>query len=196
MRFQCEIELPDEIQGSRCAPLRVWISYCSLWGCRCIAPPWYSGSRCAPWCGYRLRCSPWWYALWWQLMMIFRVAAHWQTFQVAAWWMESGILSSPLVTNSSSSRFKNDQHTSKNNQEINTNKQVIDWDVHWWFMMMSYLRWSWHDDYMTEMIRGDTWWHLKILEWHIDWWTNIGRWNFPSWEGVLIFAIAVKFHLG
>jgi len=87
MWFQVEIELIDEISGSRCAPLRVWISYCLIWHCIRIAPTWYSGLRCAPRCGYRLRCAPCWYALWWRLIMIFWVEARWQRFQVAAWWI-------------------------------------------------------------------------------------------------------------
>jgi len=76
---------------------------------------------------------------------------------------------------------------------VRRNKQRIDWDVQWWFVMMRHLRWTWHDDYMTEMIHDDTQrFQNNIL---FDEQILAGR-ILPSWEGVLIFAIAVKFHLG
>ena len=55
-------------------------------------------------------------------------------------------------------------------------------DVHWWFFMIKYLRWSWHDDYMKNMINNDmTRYQNDIL---IDGHMLAGGIN-PSWEGVL-----------
>lgn len=81
---------------------------------------------------------------------------------------------------------------SRNNQDISKNKQRIYRHVQWWFVMMRHLRWTWHNYCMKSMIHYDTWWHLKIPEWHIDRWTDIGRWNSPWLRGRVNFCNCSK----
>lgn len=47
---------------------------------------------------------------------------------MAPQWVEGGRLSSPPMSNSSSFRFENVQHISKDNQEISRNKQEMSSD--------------------------------------------------------------------